>query len=85
MRAFYFSLACVLDSYLSLALNIGKFEFEFPPLPELPLELYLNFAQTLDSKIALTPNFNFAIEFDRKLRAIDEKIAPALRRLCELE
>ena len=85
VRAFYFSLACVLDSYLSLALNIGKFEFEFPPLPELPLELYLNFAQTLDSKIALTPNFNFAIEFDRKLRAIDDKIAPALRRLCELE
>ena len=85
VRAFYFSLACVLDGYLAFALNIGKLDVEFPPLPDFPLQLYLNFAQTLDSHLSLTPDFTFAIEFDRKLKAIDSTIEPALRRLCELE
>jgi predicted NACHT family NTPase len=85
VRAFYFSLAYVLDSYLALALNMGKLDVQFPPLPDFTLPLYLNFAQTLDSNLALTPNFNFAIEFDRKLRATDYTLDPALRRLCELE
>lgn len=85
VRAFYFSLACVLDGYLAFALNIGKLDLEFPPLPDFPLQLYLNLAQTLDYNLALTPDFNFAIEFDRKLKAINPTIEPALRRLSELE
>ncbi len=85
VRAFYFSLACVLDSYLAFALNIGKLGVEFPPLPDLPLLLYLNFAQTLDSNLSPTPGFTFAIEFDQKLSAIDGKIDPALKRLYQLE
>ncbi|HAX74858.1 MAG TPA: hypothetical protein DCY88_03250 [Cyanobacteria bacterium UBA11372] len=85
VRAFYFSLACVLDSYLDFALNTTNLEIKFPPLPDFPLPLDLNFAQKLDSNLALTPNFNFAIEFERELRTPDDKIYPALKRLWELE
>jgi predicted NACHT family NTPase len=85
VRAFYFSLACVLDGYLACALNIGNLDVQFPPLPDFTLQLYLNFAQMLDANLAFTPDFTVAIEFDQKLKAIAATVEPALRRLCELE
>lgn len=80
VRAFNFCLACTLDRYLALALNVG-IDDRFPPLPDFTL----SFVETLDSNFFDTPDLAFAIEFDRKLKAPDYTLEPALRRLCELE
>ena len=84
VRAFYFFIAYIVDRYLALALNINKVGDRFPPLPEFSLS-YLNFAQTLDSNFAVTPDFIYALEFEQQILTTEYIIEPALKRLCELE